>query len=337
MRTLKKLSIFVVCLMLGFSAVLFAACGGDDNKIRLNEVTHSIFYAPLYVAQNMGFFTEEGINLELESASGSNTSMTALLSGSADVVLVGPETVIYSEEVKDHPVVFGQLTQRDGSFIMARNAIEGKFSVDMLRGKSIVVGREGGLPAMTMLYVIKDAGLTIGTNKEAGEVEVIYCDFAMISSVYETKKADFCTLFEPTATNMEKEGKGHIVSSVGEASGSKSIPYTCFATSSSFLKNKSDKAEAFLRAVQKGYNYIKTQDSYDVAKALEKSFVGMSVADLQIAVEQYRDINAWCSNPVMEEESFDMLVKIINNYKPMNKTPDFSKLVDNTIAKKIAG
>lgn len=335
MRTLKKLSIFVVCLMIGFSAALFAACGGDDNKIRLNEVTHSIFYAPLYVAQNMGFFTEEGIDLSLESASGSNTSMTALLSGSADVVLVGPETVVYSEEVKDHPVVFGQLTQRDGSFILSREEIDGEFDVKMLEGKSIVGGREGGLPAMTLKYVIEKAGLKIGTNKEKGEVDLIYCDFAMISSVYETSKADFCTLFEPTATNMVKKGSGHIVSSIGAVSGS--IPYTCFATSSSFLKNKSDKAEAFLRAVQKGYNYIKTQDSYDVAKALEKSFVGMSVEELQVAVEQYRDINAWCSSPVMQEESFDMLVDIINNYKPMGKTPDFNKLVDNTIAKKIAG
>ena len=335
MQTLKKLSVFAVCLMIGLSASLFMACGKDDNTIRLNEVTHSIFYAPLYVAQNMGFFEEEGIKLELESASGSNTSMNALLSGSADIILAGPETVVYSEEVKDHPVVFGQLTQRDGSFIVSSEEIEGEFNIDMLKGKSIVGGREGGLPAMTLQYVIEElAGLTIGENKVAGEVNLVYCDFAMIGSIYETSKAEFCTLFEPTATNMVKKGSGHIVSSVGAVSDS--IPYTCFATSSSYLKNHADKAEAFLRAVQKGYDYIEKENSLTVAKALEKSFIGMSVEELQVAVEQYRSINAWCSSPVMEESSFNMLVNIINHYKGTDTKPDFSKLVDNSIAEKVA-
>lgn len=336
MKHLKKLSIFAVCLMIGLTACLFAACGKDDNEIRLNEVTHSIFYAPLYVAQNMGFFEEEGLKLTLESASGSNTSMNALLSGSADIVLVGPETVVYAEEAKDSPVVFGQLTQRDGSFILAKDAIEGKFEVSMLAGKSIVVGREGGLPAMTMLYVIKQAGLTIGTNKAAGEVEVIYCDFAMIASVYETRNADFCTLFEPTATNMQKQGKGTIVSSVGEASGSVLIPYTCFATSTSYLKKHSDKAEKFLRAVQKGNKYINENDSLDVAKALQKSFIGVSLEDLQVAVEQYREIEAWCTQPVMSEESYNMLINIITNYKSLSKIPDYSKIYNNSVASKLA-
>lgn len=335
MQTLKKLSIFAVCLMIGLTTCLFMACGEDENTIRLNEVTHSIFYAPLYVAQNMGFFEEEGLKLELESASGSNTSMNALLSGSADIILAGPETVIYSEEVKDHPVVFGQLTQRDGSFIVSNKEIDGEFNAQMLKGKSIVGGRKGGLPAMTLQYVIEElAGLTIGENAANDEVNLVYCDFAMIGSIYETSKADFCTLFEPTATNMVKKGSGHIVSSVGAVSGS--IPYTCFATSSSYLKDHADKAEKFLKAVQKGYNYIATQDSTTVAKALEKSFVGMSVEELKVAVEQYLAINAWCSSPVMEEDSFKMLVNIINHCTGSNYNPDFSKLVDNTIAKKIA-
>lgn len=336
MRTLKKLSIFAVCLMIGLTTCLLAACGKDANKIRLNEVTHSIFYAPLYVAQHMGFFEEEGLKVTLESATGSNTSMTALLSGSADIVLVGPETVVYAEEAKNSPVVFGQLTQRDGSFVLSKEKIEGKFDIEMLKGKSIVIGREGGLPAMTMLYLIQDAGLTIGTNKAAGEVEIIYCDFAMIASVYETRNADFCTLFEPTATNMEKQNKGYVVSSVGELSGYKSIPYTCFATTNSYLKKHSKQAEKFLRAVQKGNDYINSNDSAAVAKVLEKSFVGVSTTDLQVAVEQYRAIQAWCTSPVMSEDAYNMLLAIINNYKPIANAPDYSKVADNTIANKLA-
>lgn len=335
MFKLKKFTLIALCCIIGLTASIFVGCGGNDNRLRLNEVTHSIFYAPLYVALNNGYFEDEGLNVTLETATGSDAAMTALLSGSADVCLAGPETVIYSSSTKDHPVVFGQLTQKDGSFIVSRDEIEGEFKLDMLKGTTIIGGRAGGLPAMTLQYVIeKVAGLTIGENKAEGEVNLrTDVAFPMIGSEFETSKAEFCTLFEPTATNIEKKGSGHIVSAVGDVSGY--IPYTCFATKSSFLKNKPEQAEKFLRAVKKGYEFATTADPMEVAKSLEKSFIGTTLEELKVAVEQYSAIDAWCSNPAMSEESFNTLVNIINNYKPLGFTPEYSKLIDNTIANKL--
>ncbi len=336
MRKVKKLSLLLCCLMICLvSTLAFVGCGSNPNKIRLNEVTHSIFYAPLYVAQNMGFFKDEGLDVTIESATGSDASMTALLSGSADIVLVGPETVVYSSTTKDHPVVFGQLTQRDGSFIVSKEQIDEEFNLDMLKGKTIIGGRAGGLPAMTLEYVIKQAGLTIGENLEKGEVNLrTDVAFNMIASEFQTSSNEFCTLFEPTATTLENEGKGYVVSAVGTVSGE--IPYTCFATKSSYLQNNSEQAEKFLKAVKRGYDYIANNDSELVAQALTASFVGMSIDELQIAVEQYLAINAWSNDLIMSQTSFDKLVEIINSTQNTSYSPDFNTLINNTIAEKLS-
>ena len=336
MQKLKSISIFIVCLAIVLaSSLMLVGCGGDDNKIRLNEVTHSIFYAPLYAAANLGYFEDEGLEVTIESATGSDASMTALLSGSADVVLVGPETVVYSQGTKDSPVVFGQLTQKDGSFFVSRDQVS-EFTLDDLKGTTIIAGRQGGMPAMTLEYIIEQAGMTIGTNTANGEVNLrTDVAFPMIGSEFITSGCEFCTLFEPTATNLQKEGNGYVLDAVGEFSGY--LPYTVFATKQSFLDDKSEQAEKFLRAVQKGYKYISTQSSLLVAQALAPSFAGMSVEDLQIAVEQYLAIDAWCSSPVMTEESFNKMMEIINSTTTEGQyNVTYSQAVDNTIANKLA-
>lgn len=336
MQKLKSISIFIVCLAIVLaSSLMLVGCGGDDNKIRLNEVTHSIFYAPLYAAANLGYFEDEGLEVTIESATGSDASMTALLSGSADVVLVGPETVVYSQGTKDSPVVFGQLTQKDGSFFVSRDQVS-EFSLDDLKGTTIIAGRQGGMPAMTLEYIIEQAGMTIGTNTANGEVNLrTDVAFPMIGSEFITSGCEFCTLFEPTATNLQKEGNGYVLDAVGEFSGY--LSYTVFATKQSFLDEKSEQAEKFLRAVQKGYKYISTQSSLLVAQALAPSFAGMTIEDLQIAVEQYLAIDAWCSSPVMTEESFNKMMEIINSTTTEEQyNVTYSQAVDNTIANKLA-
>lgn len=337
MKRIKKISLMVASLLICLSTCLiFVGCGqSDPNKITLNQVTHSIFYAPLYVASNMGFFKDEGLDVTIETATGSDASMTALLSGSADIILAGPETVVYTSTTKDHPIVFGQLTQRDGSFIVSKDEIQGEFSLDMLKGKTIIGGRAGGLPAMTLEYVIKQAGLTIGENFAKGEVNLrTDVAFNNIASEFQTSGNEFCTLFEPNATTLEKQGKGYVVSAVGNVSGE--IPYTCFATKSSYLENNSEQVEKFLKAVKRGYQYIAENDSSIVAEALAPSFVGMTNEELQIAVEQYLAIDAWSSDMIMSEESFNKLVEIINYTQNTSYDPDFSKLIDNSFAEKIA-
>ncbi len=336
MQKIKTLSFFALCLLICLaSSLMFVGCGkNDDNKIRLNEVTRSIFYAPLYAAHNLGYFEDEGLEVTIETATGSDASMTALLSGSAEIILAGPETVVYSSGTKDTPVIFGQLTQRDGSFFVSRDPIE-EFELSMLRGTTIIGGRRGGLPAMTLQYIIEQAGMTIGTNKAAGEVNLnIDVAFPMIGSEFVTSNSEFCTLFEPTATNLEKEGNGYVLDAVGKFSGS--IPYTCFATKQSYLDSHSEQAEKFLNAVYRGYQYISTQPSEKAAIALAPSFDGMTNEELQIAVEQYLSIDAWCSSPVLTEESFYKLLEIINSTTDNAQyNPKYTDLVDNTIASKI--
>ena len=336
MQKIKNISIFIVCLLIILaSSILFIGCGDNENRIRLNEVTHSIFYAPLYAAYNLGYFEDEGLDVTIESATGSDASMTALLSGSADIVLVGPETVVYSQGTQDSPVVFGQLTQKDGSFFVSRDDVQ-DFSIEDLRGTTIIGGRQGGMPAMTLEYIIEQAGLTIGTNTAAGEVNLrTDVSFPMIGSEFVTSGCEYCTLFEPTATNLEKEGNGYVLDAVGEFSGY--LPYTVFATKQSFLENKSEQAEKFLNAVYRGYQYIATQSSLKAAEALAPSFSGMSTEELQIAVEQYLSIDAWCSSPVMTEQSFQKMMEIINSTSDTQYSATYSELVDNTIASKIAG
>ena len=336
MQKIKNISIFIVCLLIILaSSILFIGCGDNENRIRLNEVTHSIFYAPLYAAYNLGYFEDEGLDVTIESATGSDASMTALLSGSADIVLVGPETVVYSQGTQDSPVVFGQLTQKDGSFFVSRDDVQ-DFSIEDLRGTTIIGGRQGGMPAMTLEYIIEQAGLTIGTNTAAGEVNLrTDVSFPMIGSEFVTSGCEYCTLFEPTATNLEKEGNGYVLDAVGEFSGY--LPYTVFATKQSFLEEKSEQAEKFLNAVYRGYQYIATQSSLKAAQALAPSFSGMSTEELQIAVEQYLSIDAWCSSPVMTEQSFQKMMEIINSTSDTQYSATYSELVDNTIASKIAG
>ena len=336
MKIWKKFSIIGMALLLVVSAGFFVtACGEKDyNKINLNEVTHSIFYAPLYVAMNQGYFEDEGLSVSLTNGGGSDTSMSALLTGSADIILAGPETVVYTQQegVADKPVVFGQLTTCDGSFIVSKENDQ-DFSLSNLVGETIIGGRQGGLPAMTLQYIIENNGYTIGTGENEINLRTDVA-FNLTASVWEgDSSVKYCTLFEPTATNIEKEGKGYVVASLGEISGS--IPYTCFATKESYLEEHSDVAEKFLKAVSRGYDFIVSNDSEIVAEALLPSFEGNTVEELQVAVEQYISISAWSSDMILTEESFNNLMNVMLNAGVITETSNWKDVVNNTLATKI--
>lgn len=337
MKIWKKIGIMcMACLMAVSTSLLLFGCNEKDyNTIELNEVTHSIFYAPLYVATNNGYFKDEGLTVNLTNGGGSDTSMSALLTDSADIILAGPETVVYTQQegVSDKPVVFGQLTQCDGSFIVSKE--ENKdFTLADLVNETIIGGRKGGLPAMTLQYIIEKNGYTIGT--EEGQINLrTDVAFNLTASVWDGDTSiKYCTLFEPTASNVAKQSNAHIVASVGELSGS--IPYTCFATKQSYLKDHKEQAEKFLKAVAKGYDYIVANDATTVARALKASFEGNTVEELAIAVEQYRSINAWSNDMILTEDSFTNLMNVMLNAKVITKTSNWSDIVDNTIAEKLA-
>lgn len=324
-KFLAALCAGAMCLFVGLSVV---GCKKKDSSvIRLNEVTHSVFYAPLYLAINLGYFEDEGLTIKLTNGGGSNVSMSALLSGSAEIALLGPETVVYvaGQGSTNHPMIFGQLTKRDGSFLVSRTA-EPNFSWSNLENKTVIAGRKGGLPAMTFEYVVNNLGLAHGTNITLDTSTA----FNMMVPTFEAGTGDYCTMFEPTASEYVAAGKGHIVASVGEYSGE--IPYTCFMAMPKFIKNNPEKITAFLRAVSKAYTYLMTQDSETVAKSLAPSFDGSSIASLKIAVESYKKIDAWMSSPAMTEASFNKLLAVMRNAGELTGNVKFEDVVNNSFA-----
>lgn len=330
---MKKILTFVCALALCVtSCFCFVGCKKKSQKgvIRLNEVTHSVFYAPLYLAMNLGYMEEEGITIELTNGGGSDASMTALLSGSADVALMGPETVVYVESggSTNHPMVFGQLTKKDGSFLISKTKID-NFTMNDLKNKTAIIGRNGGMPAMTFEWIAGQAGLTNGVNVTFDKETA----FNMMVSVFESTNADFCTMFEPTASDFVAANKGYYVKSVGELSGE--IPYTCFMAYPNYLKENKEQMAGFLRAVKKAYVYMTTHTSAEVAKYLKPSFDGSSEASLAKAVEKYLEIDAWSNSPAMSKDSYNRLLSVLKNAGTITKDVEFSKVVDNSLANEI--
>lgn len=325
----------ITALFTALSLFLFPLCMTACNKdgkttVRLCEVTHSIFYAPLYIAINNGYFGDENIEIKLSNGGGADKVMTSVISGSADIGLMGPEATIYChvEGQRDYPVIFGLLTRCDGSFLVGRNP-EPDFDWASLEGKHILAGRPGGVPAMTLQYVLNQHG--VSTDTELFDTSVAFD--AMVGTFESDKSIDYTTMFEPTASEFVALGKGHIVASVGEAAGE--VPYTAFSAQKSWLNKNNDTASAFLRAVLRGYKYMSENTPETVAKALAPSFAGTSETSIAASVVSYLNINAWAKTPVLSEESFNRLQDIMENAGTLSERADYSLAVDNTIADKL--
>lgn len=330
---MKKLISFLLCVMLfAASPFCFAACKDSKlTKIRLSEVTHSIFYAPLYIAINNGYFEDLGIEIELSNAGGADKVMTAITSKSADIGLMGPEATIYCHVngQKDYPVIFGQLTQRDGSFLVGRNE-EPDFKWSNLKDKHILAGRPGGVPAMTLQYVIEQEG-KLSLDELNFDTKVAFD--LMVGAFEGSTEYDYCTMFEPTASEFVAAGKGFIVASVGEASGD--VPYTAFSASKSYLTKNKQLVADFLSAVIKGYEFLVNNTPEAVADALEPSFAGSNKTFIASSVKRYLEIDAWCHTPVMSKSSFEKLQDIMQNSDNLDERADFSAAVDNSIAESL--
>ncbi|MCD7728792.1 MAG: ABC transporter substrate-binding protein [Clostridia bacterium] len=316
-----KKTIFAIAASLIAAATVplsLAGCGESEDVLKINEVTHSVFYAPMYLADALGYYKEEGFSVEFTNGGGADNTMAAVLSGSADVGFCGPEAALYVliGGSSDAPMVFGQLAKRDGSFLVSRTD-EKSFSWSSLEGKEILAGRQGGVPAMTFEYTLKNLGVNATLNYDV--------DFNYMTAAFESGIADYCTMFEPTATEYEEAGKGYIVASVGEQSGE--IPYTCFSAKSSYIKNNPEKIEGLLRAVTKAVKYINENDSATVANYLTAYFDGTSVSSLANSVQSYKDIDAWVTNMAMEEQAFERLQDIIESAGELERRVGFNSLV----------
>ena len=329
---MKKFAIFLA-LIIGMVSITFAGCGGN-NKLRVNEVTHSIFYAPFYAAINLGYFEEEGIEIDLVNGGGSDQSMTALISNSADVALLGPETAVYvvSEGASNTPVIFGQLTKRDGSLLVGRNP-EPNFEWSNLVGKEIIGGRRGGSPAMALQYAIEKVNnLPVGTGPNEVNINLDVA-FNLVVGAFEAGTGDYCTMFEPTASEYVAAGKGYIVASVGEECGE--VPFTCFMAMQSYIDKNEGQIEGFLRAVMKGYNYLMTATDDQIYEALAPSFSTSTRSSIVSSVKTYIAIDAWMSSPIMEESAYNRLLAIMTNAGELDEPVAFIDVVDNSYAQKV--
>lgn len=320
-------TILIICLAI----CLFMGCNQPDNVIRLNEVTHSVFYAPLYVAVNNGYFEEEGLTIEITNGGGADKSMTAVISGQADIGLMGPEAAIYiyNEGRQDYPIIFGQLTRKDGSFIVSKTP-NPDFKWSDLENSEILGGRKGGAPAMALEYALKKNNLVDKQN-----ITINYdVQFDLMTSAFDSGIGDYCTMFEPAATNFVKAGKGYIVASVGAEAGD--MPFTAFMATKSYLEKNPDKVEKFMRAIKRGMDFVHSNTSTTIAQRIVKSFDGTDVETLAQAIESYKNINAYMDTLVMKSEDFDRLQDVIIQAGVMNTKAPFSKVVDNTIARKVS-
>lgn len=330
---MKKILCTLLCLIVAACSFMLVGCssGGEKSKIRLCEVAHSIFYAPVYAAIGEGFFESEGIELVLTNGGGADKVMTALTSGTADIGLMGPEATIYcqAQGKKDYPVIFGQLTKRDGSFLVSKTP-QPDFKWTELRGKHVLAGRVGGVPAMTMQYVVNKAGLNEKTDLNF-DTSVA---FNMMAPVFESDDGvDYTTLFEPTASEFQAAGKGYIVASVGEASGE--LPYTSFSANKSFLSKNRELALGFLRAVKRGYEFIKASSPEKIAVALSPSFEGVSDSSIIASVKSYIAIDAWCEGLFFTEDAYIRLQEVMENAGFLESRVSYTSAVDNSLVNEL--
>ncbi len=299
------------------------------TTVRLSEVTHSVFYAPQYVAINLGIFEKHGIKIDMISSQGADKVMTAVLSRQVDIGFAGPEASIYvyKQGKSDYSQIFAQLTKRDGSFLVGRNPDEvGNFNWTNLKGKHVLPGRKGGVPYMTLEYVIKEHGLTPATDMNFDNS----ISFDAMTSAFVSGVGDYVTIFEPTATMLEKEGKGYILASVGEAAGE--IPYTAYFTSKSFIEENPELIQAFVDAIYEAQTWIATHTSSEIAEVIAPSFEGTDIEILEAVIQRYKDIDAWNTTPVMTKESFERLEDVMIEAGELNEKVPFEDLVVNTFA-----
>lgn len=321
-----KKFVFLLLIVFVVSALVLTGCGGNDSKelttVRLSEVTHSVFYAPQYAALNLGFFEEEGLTVELSNAQGADKVMTAILTDQADIGLAGSEACVYvyNEGGDDYGVVFAQLTNGDGTFLFGREP-DPDFKWSDLKGKNIIGGRKGGMPAIILQYVLEKNGLEVGKD--------VFIDttmqFAAMPGAFLGGQGDYVILFEPTASAIEKETKGYRVASLGKESGQ--VPYTAYFAKKSVTENNPELIQKFTNAIYKGQQWVDSHTPEEIAAAIKPHFPDESDEILANAVKNYKNQNSWKTDPLMLEEDFYLLQDIIKAAGELNKIAPYEEVV----------
>ncbi len=330
---MKRILAITLSALMMLGALTGCQTAPDENiTIKLNEVTHSVFYAPHYAAIEMGYFEEAGIDIELTNGNGADNVMTAVLTGQSDIGLAGPEACIYVtlEGGTDAPKVFAQLTNCDGSFLVSRTPTD-NFQWSDLVGKTIIGGRPGGIPEMTLEYVMKENGVM--PNEDA-EVDTAV-EFAMMAGSFSGGYGDYVALFEPTATQMELEGAGYVVASIGEDAGE--VPYTAYFASQSYMEENEDTIQTFTDVITRSLQWVNETDSKTVAETISPQFPDTDIEVLTTVVDRYKSIGAWKNDTVLTEEALNRLQDIMTTAGVLEKRPLFTDVVDNRFAETAIG
>ena len=339
---MRKLSIKkagAVCLALLTAAAALAGCGAGEagtakdskTKVVLNEVAQSIFYAPMYVAIEEGYFEEAGLELTLVTGFGADKTMTAVLTGEADIGFMGSESTIYTYAggTQDYVVNFAQLTQRAGNFLVSREPIE-DFSWDMLKGQDVLGGRAGGMPEMVFEYILEKNGIDPRADVNIDQS----IDFGSTAAAFSGGQGDFTVEFEPHATSLEQKGEGYVVASLGEDSGY--VPYTSFSAKKSYLENNKDTVQAFTDALQKGMDYVQSHTPEEIAKVIAPQFAETDMETLTTIVNRYYQQDTWKENLIFEEDAFSLLQNILKDAGVLEQQVPYEDLVTKEYAKKAA-
>lgn len=331
---MKKLIISLVIILILIGAVIGVSClrnrGTSDNglqTIKLSEVTRSIFYAPQYVALSQGFFEEEGLKIELTTAQGADSVMTSVLSNQSDIGFAGPEAsvYVYNEGKEDYTQVFAQLTKRDGSFLVSRNA-NPNFKWTDVKGSTVIPGRKGGVPYMTLRYVLNKYGINPDTDAELDDS----ISFDLMAGAFSAGNADYVALFEPTASSTELSGKGYIVASIGKETNE--LPYTAYFAKKSYIEDNPEIIQKFTNAIYKGQKWVAEHSTEDVASAIEQYFPNTEHSLIVTVLNRYKDIDVWSSTPYLEEEGFDLLQTIIQDAGELKQKAPYDKVINNDFA-----
>ncbi len=301
----------------------------DLEKVSVAEVAHSIFYAPMYAAKELGYFEDENLDVSLTLTAGADKVTAAVLSGDVNIGFCGSEATIYlyNQGVEDYLITFAGLTKRDGSFLVSREKYD-NFTFDDLKGSTIIGGRQGGMPEMTLEWALKQNGID---PKKDVSIDTSIA-FAAMSGAFIGGQGDFVALFEPTALEVEQAGYGYVVASVGEFGGV--VPYTAFNAKKSYIEDNPDVIEGFTKAIQKGLDYVHSHSSEDIAIVILADFPDTSLNDLTKIVERYKNIDSWFNTTYIEKENFDHIQEIMESAGALTTRVDFDKLVNNEYSEK---
>lgn len=297
------------------------------TPVTLNEVAHSIFYAPQYAAIELGYFKDEGIDLTLVNGAGADKVMTALVSGDADIGFMGSEASIYTYAggAEDYAVNFAQLTQRAGNFLVAREP-DTDFTWDKLKGTKVLGGRAGGMPQMVFEYILKKNGIDPKTDVNIDQS----INFGLTAAAFTSNDADYTVEFEPFATGLELEGNGYVVASLGTDSGY--VPYTAYSAKKSYMEANPEIIQKFTNAIQKGMDYVNTHSAEEIAKTIQPQFKETPLENITVIVDRYKSQDTWKDDVVFGQESFELLQNILEEAGELQSRVPYENLVTTEFA-----